>query len=167
MSLKTSRTYFGSKTNIKFRCLVIAKPKLNKYRQLTQVYFLLWCMWHHIAELRRLSEGCGANGWECDDWWEWWLMRPCGQVASILIRVYWFKAVATIGASHPPPIGLALHQWFLITDYSTAIAKILLLIGRFDSYAKMYLYVLLFSFTYTSLDKILTEVLITQFTQCM
>ena len=34
-------TYFGSNTNIKFRCLVIANPLLNKYRQLTQVYFLV------------------------------------------------------------------------------------------------------------------------------
>ena len=55
-----------------------------------------------------------------------------------------------LGASPPPqpPIGppmiLVTVQLFL------AIAKILLLNGRFDSYIKMYLYVLLYSFTYFS-----------------
>ena len=44
------------------------------------------------------------------------------------------------GAKAPPPIGLAPPPMILvIVQYSLiAIAKILLLDGRFDSYAKMY-----------------------------
>ena len=70
-----------------------------------------------------------------------------------------------LGARAPPPIG-SPPPMILVTVQFIAISEILLLNGRFDSYANMYLYVLLYSFTY-SLDKILTEVLITQFTQCM
>ena len=53
----------------------------------------------------------------------------------------------------------------VIVQYSLiAIAKILLLNGRFDSYAKMYFVRVAL---HTSLDKILTGVLTTQFMQCM
>ena len=73
------------------------------------------------------------------------------------------------GAKAPPPIGLAPPPMILvIVQYSLiAIAKILLLNavnGLFDSYAKMYFVrvaVQFYIYTRTSLEKILTEVLLT------
>ena len=81
------------------------------------------------------------------------------------------RAVATIGAwgARPPTNRFGPPPMILVTiQFKIAIAKIFLLNGRFDSYAKMYLYVLLYSFTYFSrqnTDRGINQ-LITQFTQC-